>query len=52
VTARRPVGRTALTLVLVLVAAACDRFGSKDKVIALEGATLIDGAGGEPRATR
>jgi len=50
VTARRPDGRTALTLVLVLVAAACDRFGSKDKVIALEGATLIDGAGGEPKS--
>ncbi len=49
-TARRPDGRTALTLVLVLVAAACDRFGSKDKVIALEGATLIDGAGGEPKS--
>jgi imidazolonepropionase-like amidohydrolase len=47
-TARRPDGRTAVVFVLVLLAG-CSKFGSKDRVIALEGATLIDGAGGAPK---
>jgi imidazolonepropionase-like amidohydrolase len=41
-------GRT-VGLLLLFLAASCSRFGSKDHVIALEGATLIDGAGGEPK---
>jgi imidazolonepropionase-like amidohydrolase len=44
--ARRHVG----TLILSLVAAAgCGKLLPKDQVIALEGATLIDGAGGAPK---
>lgn len=46
-TAGRPHGRTAMTLLLLVVSAACGK--SSDRVIALEGATLIDGAGGEPK---
>jgi imidazolonepropionase-like amidohydrolase len=38
-----------LVVLLLLLTASCSRFGSKDRVIALEGATLIDGAGGEPK---
>lgn len=41
-------GRT-VGLLLLFLAASCSRFGSKDHVIALEGATLIDGGGGEPK---
>ena len=47
-TARGPDGRSLLLLVLFF-AASCDRFVPKDQVIALEGATLIDGAGGDPK---
>lgn len=36
-------------LALLLLVVGCSRFASKDRVIALEGATLIDGAGGEPK---
>jgi imidazolonepropionase-like amidohydrolase len=39
-------GRPAVTLAVLLLAA-CGT--SKDRVVALEGATLIDGAGGEPK---
>ena len=48
-TAGRPDGRTAVLLALLLTIAGCDRFVSKDTVIALEGATLIDGSGGDPK---
>ena len=52
-TVGRPDGRTALLLGLVVVAACSkirDRLGvAQDRVIALEGATLIDGAGGAPK---
>lgn len=34
---------------LLLIVAGCGRFQSGDRVIALEGATLIDGTGGEPK---
>ena len=52
-TAGRPHGRTAVLLGLVLVAS-CSKVGerlgvTRDRVIALEGATLIDGAGGAPK---
>jgi imidazolonepropionase-like amidohydrolase len=36
-------------LALLLLVVGCSRFASKDRVIALEGATLIDGAGGDPK---
>jgi len=42
-------GRAGGLVLLLVLAASCSRFGSKDQVIALEGATLIDGAGGEPK---
>ena len=52
-TAGRPDGRTAVVFVLALLAACskvADRLGvPRDRVIALEGATLIDGAGGAPK---
>lgn len=38
-----------LALLLVVALAGCDKLRSKDSVIALEGATLIDGSGGEPK---
>jgi len=55
VTAVRPSGRPTAALALLLLLAACskvaDRLGvQRDRVIALEGATLIDGAGGAPKA--
>jgi imidazolonepropionase-like amidohydrolase len=38
------------TLLLILVVAGCSKLGiTKDRVIALEGATLIDGSGGTPK---
>lgn len=51
----RPSGRRTVALALLLLLAACskvaDRLGvQRDRVIALEGATLIDGAGGAPKA--
>ena len=51
----RPSGRQTVALTLLLLLAACskvaDRLGvQRDRVIALEGATLIDGAGGAPKA--
>jgi imidazolonepropionase-like amidohydrolase len=47
-TARRPDGLFLLSLLLAI--ASCSKLGiSKDRVIALEGATLIDGAGGAPK---
>lgn len=46
---RRPDRRTAGLLVLVLLAACSKLLPPKDRVIALEGATLIDGAGGDPK---
>ena len=50
----RPSGRPAVALALLLLAACtkvADRLGvQRDRVIALEGATLIDGAGGAPKA--
>src|SRR6266849_634630 len=54
-TAGRPDGRTAVALALLLVLAACSKVADKlgvqrDRVIALEGATLIDGAGGAPKS--
>ena len=36
-------------LAVLLLAVGCSRFTSSDRVIALEGATLIDGAGGDPK---
>src|SRR6267143_1622308 len=54
-TAVRPPGRPTVAFVLLLLAiTACsklsDRLGvTRDRVIALEGATLIDGAGGPPK---
>ncbi len=42
-------GRTAVVMTLLVAITACSRFQSSDQVIALEGATLIDGAGGEPK---
>jgi imidazolonepropionase-like amidohydrolase len=45
VTVRRP----AVVLALLLSAGGCDRFVKHDQIIALEGATLIDGAGGAPK---
>jgi imidazolonepropionase-like amidohydrolase len=42
-------GRPALVLALLLSIGACDRFVKHDQIIALEGATLIDGAGGAPK---
>lgn len=36
-------------LALLLLIAGCGKFDSGDQVIALEGATLIDGTGGEPK---
>jgi imidazolonepropionase-like amidohydrolase len=55
VTAVRPAGRQTVALALLLLFTACskvtDRLGvQRDRVIALEGATLIDGAGGTPKA--
>jgi imidazolonepropionase-like amidohydrolase len=42
--------QTAGLLLVLLAASSCSRFlPPKDTVIALEGATLIDGAGGEPK---
>ncbi len=54
-TAVRPAGRQTVALALLLLFTACskvtDRLGvQRDRVIALEGATLIDGAGGTPKA--
>ncbi len=53
-TTARPSGRPAVALALLLLAACtkvADRLGvQRDRVIALEGATLIDGAGGAPKA--
>lgn len=51
----RPSSRQTVALALLLLLAACskvaDRLGvQRDRVIALEGATLIDGAGGPPKA--
>lgn len=51
----RPSGRQTVALALLLLLAACskvtDRLGvQRDRVIALEGATLIDGAGGAPKS--
>lgn len=51
-TVGRPVGRTAVVALLLLAACSkvADRLGvQRDRVIALEGATLIDGAGGVPK---
>ena len=49
-TAVRPSGRQIVALVLVLLLAGCSKLlPPKDRVIALEGATLIDGAGGPPK---
>lgn len=42
-------GRLAVILVVLTAIAACSRFTSGDSVIALEGATLIDGTGAEPK---
>jgi imidazolonepropionase-like amidohydrolase len=55
VTTVRPSSRQTVALALLLLLAACskvaDRLGvQRDRVIALEGATLIDGAGGAPKA--
>jgi imidazolonepropionase-like amidohydrolase len=55
VTTVRPSSRQTVALALLLLLAACskvaDRLGvQRDRVIALEGATLIDGAGGPPKA--
>lgn len=36
-------------LALLLLVVGCSRFKSSDRVIALEGATLIDGSGGDPK---
>ena len=47
---RRLGGRAVWRLGLLVALTGCGRFGgSKDSVIALEGATLIDGAGGAPK---
>jgi len=43
----RPSGRLAVALVLLLAGCGKLKPGGGDTVIALEGATLIDGAGGE-----
>lgn len=48
-TAKRPGGRTATIVLLLFVSAACGTTKSGDQVLALEGATLIDGAGGDPK---
>src|SRR5712692_7751723 len=48
-TAGRPDGRTAVLFVLVLLVGCSKLLPPKDRVIALEGATLIDGAGGAPK---
>lgn len=50
-TVRRPDGRLVLVPVLLLVLAGCSKLkpGGGDTVFALEGATLIDGSGGEPK---
>jgi imidazolonepropionase-like amidohydrolase len=45
----RPSGRPAVVLALLLTVSGCDRFIPREHVIALEGATLIDGAGGAPK---
>lgn len=47
VQAARPTGRLAVVMALLLVSAACGK--SSDNVIALEGATLIDGTGADPK---
>jgi imidazolonepropionase-like amidohydrolase len=47
--AARPTGRRAVAIALCIAIIACSRFQSRDSVIALEGATLIDGTGGEPK---
>jgi imidazolonepropionase-like amidohydrolase len=49
-TGGRPDGRMAVLLALVLLAGCSKLLPPKDRVIALEGATLIDGAGGAPKA--
>jgi len=49
VTAGRPDGRTVVLFVLVLLVGCSKLLPPKDRVIALEGATLIDGAGGAPK---
>jgi imidazolonepropionase-like amidohydrolase len=36
-------------MLVLLALAGCGRFGSKESVIALEGAMLIDGSGGDPK---
>ena len=48
-TVGRPDGRTVVALVLVLLTGCNRLLPPKDRVIALEGATLIDGAGGAPK---
>lgn len=48
-TVGRPDGRTAVALVLVLLAGCSKLLPPRDHVIALEGATLIDGTGGAPQ---
>lgn len=48
-TVGRPDGRTAVALALVLLAGCSKLLPPKDRVIALEGATLIDGTGGAPQ---
>ena len=45
----RPSGRPTVALALLLLAGCNKLLPSKDSVIALEGATLIDGAGGAPK---
>jgi hypothetical protein len=47
--ARLPVGTLALLLLLLLSGACSKVLPPQDQVIALEGATLIDGAGGDPK---
>src|SRR5437773_1823363 len=47
-TVGRSDGRTVMLCALLLLAG-CDRLLPKDRVMALEGATLIDGAGGAPK---
>ena len=45
----RPSGRPTVALALLLLGGCSKLLPPKDKVIALEGATLIDGAGGPPK---
>ena len=48
-TVGRSDGRTAIVCVLALLAGCSKLLPAKDHVVALEGATLIDGAGGPPK---